>query len=156
MKSRNPHDDNKRTTLQTPIKKPPSRNIDQRQTRTAHHTHTHTKNDVVSCQTYFYFDFVCEEHVLTTLIDQNCVFGPSPSRCILTAANRLSLSLFLSLSLICVCCLSLNRFAQVKTMIQAVSRRLIQRPLAGGASIYSSSSLRSLHGVSDHRAIDLI
>ncbi|CAN6904421.1 unnamed protein product, partial [Brassica oleracea] len=33
---------------------------------------------------------------------------------------------------------------------QAVSRRLIQRPLAGGASIYSSSSLRSLHGVSDH------
>ncbi|KAG2323614.1 hypothetical protein Bca52824_016827 [Brassica carinata] len=35
-------------------------------------------------------------------------------------------------------------------MIQAVSRRLIQRPLAGGASIYSSSSLRSLHGVSDH------
>ncbi|WZZ69716.1 hypothetical protein YC2023_081086 [Brassica napus] len=32
----------------------------------------------------------------------------------------------------------------------AVSRRLIQRPLAGGASIYSSSSLRSLHGVSDH------
>ncbi|KAF2554022.1 hypothetical protein F2Q68_00033393 [Brassica cretica] len=35
-------------------------------------------------------------------------------------------------------------------MMQAVSRRLIQRPLAGGASIYSSSSLRSLHGVSDH------
>ncbi|CAF2156619.1 unnamed protein product [Brassica napus] len=33
---------------------------------------------------------------------------------------------------------------------QAVSRRLIQRPLSGGASIYSSSSPRSLHGVSDH------
>ncbi|XP_018433918.2 NADH dehydrogenase [ubiquinone] 1 alpha subcomplex subunit 9, mitochondrial [Raphanus sativus] len=33
--------------------------------------------------------------------------------------------------------------------MQAVSRRLIQRPLSGGASTYSSSSLRSLHGVSD-------
>ncbi|KAG5386911.1 hypothetical protein IGI04_038381 [Brassica rapa subsp. trilocularis] len=33
---------------------------------------------------------------------------------------------------------------------QAVSRRLVQRPLGGGASIYSSSSLRSLYGVSDH------
>ncbi|KAL0733442.1 hypothetical protein Bca4012_009652 [Brassica carinata] len=34
--------------------------------------------------------------------------------------------------------------------MQAVSRRLIQRPLGGGASIYSSSSLRSLYGAFDH------
>nr|VDD58556.1 unnamed protein product [Brassica oleracea] len=33
---------------------------------------------------------------------------------------------------------------------QAVSRRLVQRPLGGGASIYSSSSIRSLYGVPDH------
>ncbi|CDY39772.1 BnaA09g10240D [Brassica napus] len=35
-------------------------------------------------------------------------------------------------------------------MMQAASRRLVQRPLAGETSIYSSSSLRSLYGVSDY------
>ncbi|CAN6906860.1 unnamed protein product [Brassica oleracea] len=31
-----------------------------------------------------------------------------------------------------------------------LGKRLVQRPLGGGASIYSSSSIRSLYGVSDH------
>ncbi|WZZ18637.1 hypothetical protein YC2023_111726 [Brassica napus] len=68
------------------------------------------------------------------------MFEPSPSTCILAAANPSHLHFSLSHSSVC-CCFS---------RMQAVSRRLVQRPLGGGASIYSSSSLRSLYGVSDH------